>query len=334
MERDGRLALSVGLFMLVALVALAVSILSLTSERGLFVNEYRLYAAFENVQGLQAGAPVWLAGKEVGRVEEIQFEPDDRATPVLATIAVDDAVREFIREDSVASIGTIGVLGDSYIELSVGSSSAREFEEGDTLRTLTPVNMNQAMAKVTAAVDSFRELSENLNVAVETFAEEDGGTKMVNAVEAASDAILEIRDGQGLLHRLIYDDFGVEGIQSLERSLAAMESVMGEVANGQGILHTLIYGRPRDQEMVNQIMAAGARLNSILAKVDQGEGTVGLLVNDPSLYEDLQSLLGGAQRSLLIRSMVRMAVDANDDDDEEDSDKDSDKDKGKKTGRR
>ena len=316
MERDARLALSVGIFVLVALVALALSILSLTSERGLFLSEYRLQAAFENVQGLQAGAPIWLAGKEVGRVEEIHFTPGDRDSPVLATLAIDDAVHEFIREDSIASIGTIGVLGDSYIELSVGSSTARVLDEGDLLATLTPVNMNQAMAKVTEAVDSFRVLSEHLNEALEAFAEADGGTKMVNAVDAASDAILELRDGNGLLHRLIYDDFGIEGIQSLERSLSAMESIMGEVANGQGILHTLIYGRPRDQEAVHQVMQAGARLNSILEKIDSGEGTMGLLVNDPSLYEDMQTLVGGAQRSLLIRSMVRMAVDANDDEDD------------------
>ena len=73
MEREGRLALTVGTFVLVALAALAVSILSLTTERGLFAREYRLRAPFENVLGLQAGAPVWLAGKDVGRVESIRF---------------------------------------------------------------------------------------------------------------------------------------------------------------------------------------------------------------------------------------------------------------------
>jgi len=158
---------------------------------------------------------------------------------------------------------------------------------------------------------------------VEAFTEAEGGAKLSGvvddvstAVKAATDAVVALRDGKGLLHRLIYDDFGVEGIQSLERSLMAMESVMGEIANGQGILHTLIYEKPQDQDVVNQVMAAGARLNSILAKIDRGDGTIGLLVNDPALYEDMQTLVGGAQRSLLIRSMVRMAVDAGEQDEE------------------
>lgn len=336
MERDGRLALTVGIFVLVALGALAVSILSLTSERGLFVSEYRLQAAFANVQGLQAGAPVWLAGKEIGRVEEIRFEPENREVPVLAVLALDEGVREFVRADSVASIGTIGVLGDSYVELSVGSADEPVLEDGDSVRTLTPVNMNQAMAKATAAADSIRELSENLNSAVEAFTEAEGGAKLSGvvddvstAVKAATDAVVALRDGKGLLHRLIYDEFGVEGIQSLERSLLAMESVMGEIAEGQGILHTLIYEKPQDQDVVNQVMAAGARLNSILAKIDRGEGTIGLLVNDPALYEDMQTLVGGAQRSLLIRSMVRMAVDANEQEEEPPADAKSSRRKGR-----
>ena len=282
------------------------------------------------MQGLQGGAPIWLAGKEIGRVEEIRFDPDDRSVPVLAVLALDESVRELVRADSVASIGTIGVLGDSYIELSVGSAGEPVLADGDSVRTLTPVNMNQAMAKATAAADSIRELSENLNSAVEAFTQADGGAKLsgavddvATAVKAATDAIVAVRDGKGLLHRLIYDDFGVEGIQSLERSLASMESVMNEVANGQGILHTLIYEKPQDQDVVNQVMAAGARLNSILSKIDQGEGTIGLLVNDPALYEDMQLLIGGAQRSLLIRSMVRMAVDAGDDDEPEEDEQDA-----------
>jgi len=313
MERDGRLALSVGTFVLIALVALAVSILSLTTERGLFASEYRLEAPFENVLGLQVGAPVWLAGKDVGRVETIQFTGGEGETPILATLAIDSEVKDFIRADSVASIGTIGVLGDSYVELTVGSAEAAVLDEGAVLPTLTPVNMNQAMAKVTAAVDSFRELAENLNETVEEFAEADGAAKIARAVDAASDAILAVQEGDGLIHNLIYEDFGADGLRSLGRSFVAMESVMGEIAEGDGILHTLIYERPRDQDVVNQVVTVASRLSSILGKIDEGEGTIGLLVNDPSLYEDLQTLLGGAQRSLVIRSMVRMAVDASDD---------------------
>ena len=50
-------------------------------------------------------------------------------------------------------------------------------------------------------------------------------------------------------------------------------------------------------------------MNRILTKIDEGEGTLGLLVNDPRLYEDLKILVGGAQRSLLLRSLIKIAGD-------------------------
>ena len=52
--------------------------------------------------------------------------------------------------------------------------------------------------------------------------------------------------------------------------------------------------------------SGGARLNAILAKLDEGEGSLGLLVNDPTLYEELQLLVGGANRSAVVRTLVRM----------------------------
>ena len=59
---------------------------------------------------------------------------------------------------------------------------------------------------------------------------------------------------------------------------------------------------------MQRLLDAGARLNSILAKIDTGEGTLGLLLNDPTLYEDLKRLLGGAQRSAVVRTLIRMSA--------------------------
>ena len=50
----------------------------------------------------------------------------------------------------------------------------------------------------------------------------------------------------------------------------------------------------------------GPRLNSILAKIDQGEGTIGLMLNDPTLYEEMKILVGGANRSAVVRTMIRL----------------------------
>jgi phospholipid/cholesterol/gamma-HCH transport system substrate-binding protein len=309
MQREGRLAVAVGSFVLVSLLALAISILSLTSERGLFVTYYNLEARFENVQGLLAGAPVWLAGKEVGRVEAIHFEPVGSEQPVLVDLGIDVSVQDRIRLDSVASIGTIGVLGDAYVELTVGSAGEPMLKNGDELRSLSPINLNLAVAKGSRALDSVADLADSLNRVVESFERDEGGARAAQGLTAASKLLIQLQEGPGLLHSLIYDEYEGQGVESIERSLASLENILREVRDGDGILHTLIYDRSTDRSLVNQTMAAGARLNSILEKIDRGEGTLGLMVNDPSVYEELQQLLGGARRSVVLRSMVRMAVD-------------------------
>lgn len=315
-ERDGRLALVVGSFVIGALVALSGAILSLTSERGIFVSHYRLEAHFQNVQGLLPGAPVWLAGKEVGRVEDIRFEPVGSAIPVLVLMGIDETVQDRIRGDSVATVGTIGVLGDSYVEISVGTVGEAMLQPGSGIRTQSPININLAMAKGSRALDNVATLAENLNDVVSRFSEGDGERSIVDGMTAAGDIMVRVQQGPGLLHSLIYDDYQGEGVESIERSLSLLEKILHEIAEGDGLLHQVIYAKPEDDGMMSQATKASVRLNSILEKIDEGEGTIGLMLNDPSLYEELQALLGGARRSLVVRSMVRMAADKAEDDSE------------------
>jgi phospholipid/cholesterol/gamma-HCH transport system substrate-binding protein len=316
MEGDRRLSLAVGGLALAALAALALVILSLSAEQGVFATRYRLVARFGNVQGLLPGAPVWLAGKRIGRVDSVEFSPAGAGWPPIEVgLQVDETMRERLRADSVASIGTIGVLGDVYVELSLGTTSAAVLGDGGELRTLEPANLDQLISQASAiaggaseALDSIAALAKNLDSTVAAFDAGQGGKKLAGALVSVSDIVGEIRDGDGLLHSLIYDQYEGEGVKSIERSLASLESIIEEVRQGEGILHTLIYGDLSEQDVIHETLEAGARLNSILAKVDRGDGTLGLLLNDPTLYEDLKLLVSGAKRSLLVRSMVELMV--------------------------
>jgi len=145
-----------------------------------------------------------------------------------------------------------------------------------------------------------------LNSLVEEFDEESGGKRLAQSVESFSDMIVEVQEGEGLLHSLIYDTYEGTGVESIEGSLATLERILGEVDQGEGILHSLIYDKPTEHDVFLEAIEAGARLNSILAKIDRGEGSFGLMLNDPTLYEELKILVGGANRSGVVRTMIRM----------------------------
>jgi phospholipid/cholesterol/gamma-HCH transport system substrate-binding protein len=307
MDRDRRLSLSVGAFALVSLAALAFAILSLSTRTGVFAPRYRLIAYYDNVQGLIGGAPVWLAGRPVGRVDSVTFgaRPDGRAA-LQVVLQIDREVQERIRSDSVATIGTIGLLGDRYVEVSIGTEASDPLEDGAELATITPLDLGSIVAKGTQTLDSIAKLAANLNGVIEGFGKQGGGESLASSAAAFRSIVSQIQDGRGLLHSLIYDEYTGGGVESIERSLERLENILLEIDEGEGILHSLIYDAPTEQDLVLEALEAGARLNSILAKVDRGDGTLGLMVNDPTLYEDLKLLVGGANRSAVVRGMIRL----------------------------
>jgi phospholipid/cholesterol/gamma-HCH transport system substrate-binding protein len=310
MQAERRLSLVVGAFVVLCLGVGAAVILSLTAQGGFFAPRYTLIAHFENVLGLQPNAPVWLAGKEVGRVESIRFGALGGRHPLVVELRIDSEVQDLIRADSTASVGTIGVLGDSYIELSLGTLQAEQLRDGDEIRALTPVGLGMLINKAGGALDGIGQLADDIGATVGKFNEGGGAERAAAALTAFSEMTLEVQDGEGLLHSLIYDSYEGGGIESIERSLANLEHILHEVRTGDGILHELIYTETTEQDLVIEVLEAGARLNSILGKIDRGEGSFGLLLNDPTLYEDLKILVGGAQRSSVVRSLIRMAVEA------------------------
>jgi phospholipid/cholesterol/gamma-HCH transport system substrate-binding protein len=312
MDERRRLSLLVGGFLLIALAVGAFALLSLGTSAGLLAPRYRLVTYFEDVQGLVAGAPVRLAGKDVGQVEHVTFGSlDDQRPPVRVVLQVERGVRDRVRSDSVASIGTIGLLGDKYVAVSMGTSAGRVLEDGDEIASVSPIDLSMAVVRGTEAIDNVANLAENLNRVVESFHEAMGGQRLADATTSAAKAaeglagvVREVREGNGLLHSLIYDEYaGSEGA-SLSRSLVRLEQILDEIAEGDGLLHELVYTPATEQELIRELRRASGRLASALEKVDEGQGTLGLLINDPTLYYDLKALAGGTRRSWILRSLV------------------------------
>jgi hypothetical protein len=87
------------------------------------------------------------------------------------------------------------------------------------------------MAKGTAALDSFSTLADNITQLVGDVREEGVIPKAAAAVAAASDIVIEVENGSGLLHSLIYDDYPGGGIDSIETSLAHLESILADTSH-------------------------------------------------------------------------------------------------------
>ena len=308
MDERMRLSFVVGAVALAAAVTVAVVVANLGADAGLLHERYSLVTYFDDVQGLVSGAPVRLAGKDVGRVREVSFAPlDETRPPVRVVLEVDQAVQDRVRSDSSASVGTIGLLGDKYVSLSMGSSRGRVLTEGDEIASISPIDLNVAIVRGTEAIDNIAELAASANGVVKDFGASQGVQRLADVTGSLSQIVKEIQTGDGILHSLVYDEYEGEELASAGRSLASLEKMLLEIQEGDGVLHDLIY-EPANEELIGDALRAGSRLESILAKVDDGEGTLALLVNDPSLYQDLKALIGGARRSTVVRTLVDLST--------------------------
>ena len=194
-------------------------------------------------------------------------------------LSIDEAVGNRIRRDSVASIGTIGVLGDSYIEISVGTLNVPVLPPGAEIEAVNPTNLYEVMAHASAAMDSIATLTDNLDSEVmvhatkaldgvttlaanldslvNTFAEEGGGQKAAHAVDAVAEMMLAIKEGDGLLHDLIFDDESGKGLGERESlpgpdrkpCWCSSATSSPKVQEGNGLVHSLISTAPPPNAM-------------------------------------------------------------------------------------
>jgi phospholipid/cholesterol/gamma-HCH transport system substrate-binding protein len=309
MDRERKLQFVVGGFVVSCAVLFAVAVLMLSSQRRAWVPVYELVTYFDDVQGLTQGAPVMLSGKDVGVVREVRFTAIGSELPsVTVRLQIERSVQDRIREDSVSRIDTFGLLGDKYVEISMGGPDAVPLGDGAVLKNQNPFNVNTMMTRGSTALENFTELATSLNQVVDNFDRSRGGQKLADTIGAFGSIAEEVQDGDGILHELVYGSSADSALEGLRSSAESMDTILKEVREGDGVLHGLIYEEAGGKTTVTNIAESSAHLNSILAKVDAGEGTIGLLLTDPTLYEDMKRLLGSAERSRALRYLIRKAA--------------------------
>ncbi len=316
MEAERRLQIRIGTFVLVVLVALGVVVASLNREGGLFTPRYTLYADFNNIDGLFVNSPVRLAGNHVGRVKDISFLPPGSQRAMRVELDVDATVRDRIRSDSVSSVHMNGLLGDMYIEISLGTDAGEPIPGGGMVASRDPVPFSQLADNSTELLDNLVSFSASAERIVGTFEETMGTESVASTIGSLRNIVHEIETGDGMLHAMIYDDSGGMGeelrsaMRDLRRSLGRVNEILAQVEDGDGLLHDFIYGaEDTDVSTLAAMRGASERLESVLRKIDEGEGSLGALVNDPTVYEDLKLLLSGARKSALLRGMIEFVKD-------------------------
>jgi phospholipid/cholesterol/gamma-HCH transport system substrate-binding protein len=146
-------------------------------------------------------------------------------------------------------------------------------------------------ARIDHAITSLQESTEQLNA----------------AIAAVHDVADHLKTGPGLAHALIYDG---EISQNAAGAVAEVHKDLEAVRTGNGLAHSLIYGDDATQHVMGNVDAMTGDLRAIVHDVRQGKGTLGALLVDPSVYEDIRSLVGNVERNEVLRALVRYSIKA------------------------
>ncbi len=135
--------LLVGIFMLAGIIAITFLALRM-GDIGLFNNdEYVIQAKFTSASGLREGAYVEIAGVTVGKVKNIEFDPES----YLAVVSISLPKTINVPEDSIASIRTAGIIGDKFIKISAGGSDDYLESGMEIIETEPSINLEELISK-------------------------------------------------------------------------------------------------------------------------------------------------------------------------------------------
>lgn len=128
-------------------------------------------------------------------------------------------------------------------------------------------------------------------------------------VSGLNAAVHRVNHGPGLVHELVYGEAPPQTLNKFGDAAGEVALALKGIREGNGMAHSLLYGGEGEEaDAVKNLNAMSADLRKVVADLRAGRGTLGALLVDPSVYEDLKMLLGNVQRNQVLRALVRYSI--------------------------
>jgi phospholipid/cholesterol/gamma-HCH transport system substrate-binding protein len=276
----------------VFIVAISVMIWGLMYLKGLeiFKSKRTFYAQYDYVNGLVTANPVSVKGMKVGQVKKLYFSKKDPGKIVVELVVENDYP---IPKNSVAKIVSTGLIGSKEIEIALGDS--KEFlESGDTLLAITEATLGE---EVNRQILPLKKKAENLISSIDTVAtiiqellNKNTRDNLVQAIEHVKQAL------ENLAHTTYNIDTLVETQRNhLAAIISNVESISYNLRQNNDKIKNIItnfsdisdsLAKADIPAILNNVDRTISDLNVAIAKINKGEGSVGLLLNDKKLYDE------------------------------------------------
>lgn len=326
-ERRGEV--KVGAFVLFTLLVAVGVTLALAQKRHLFESRVVIHTVFQEVQGLKEGAPVRLSGVDIGRVSRLAFAEERTASLIHVDMEISKESLARIGVDSVARIGSQGLLGDKILELSVSGNPDRPIAAGATLESQPAADLNKLFEQASEVLAQAKVVADHAADFVQGVSDPTSLENVRGIMQSVQRLTSAAEKGPGLIHAIFFDPASTRSFNGLlvnmeklsghvDHAVAQLDQVLGATdKDGLQLVNNLsraarnvgdVAGSLQDSKLVLHLDQASEDLAAMTAYTRAGHGTVGLALMDPTVYEQLMTVLGGVGRSRILRALVRYAI--------------------------
>jgi phospholipid/cholesterol/gamma-HCH transport system substrate-binding protein len=287
---------AIGLFLILGIGLFTAILFFIGNRHDVFGKHVEFYAEFSDISGLPSGAQVLVSGIEAGEVKGIEIPPSP-ASKFRLKLQVRANARGMIRTDSLVSIRTEGLVGDRYIFIREGTSSAAEAPDGATLPSKEPFDLGVALEKGSALLDKSSTLLDNLQGSV---------TDLHGRLDVALDSVTKTVNHVDGLVAVVQPD-----ITKMARNASQITDTINEIVSdlnaGKGPAGLLLKDEAtrkqlqatlsNAQQATSNLSDASARADRILADVqsrDLASKAQAILENVQAMSEQLNQTIKGA----------------------------------------
>jgi len=271
----------VGIFVLVGTLFIISALYFIGEKQNLFSSKFRVKANFKDVNGLIPGNNVRLGGINIGTVESVDIISDSNVTVIMV---IKDKTKPYIKKNSIASIGTDGLMGNKLINITPGLKDSPGIQDGDFLPTKLPFETDQMIQTIGRTNEDVSVIASNLREIIERLNNDN------NLWSILMDTSVAINLKQAVVN------IKLTSIRTASIT-GDLSSLIKDVQMGKGVLGTLITDESLEgklkQTIVNIKFASDTLayitgdLKSVSQRIKNGEGAIGTLLMDTNFRLNL-----------------------------------------------
>ncbi|AMP98634.1 ABC transporter permease [Pedobacter cryoconitis] len=253
----------------------------------LFSSETLLYAKYTHVDGLAISKPVLINGFQIGRVDKLVLQPDGT---ILATLKIKG--KYDIPKSTIARLESTDLLGSKAIVMALGTG--KDFaQDGDTLNSNVEKNLMETVQPVQKKAELIIGKMDSILTSVNSILNPDFQKNVNKSFNSIAGTLASLEGTSKKVDGLV----GTES-KRIAAILANAESISGNLKNNNEKINAILsnINKITDQvaaanfkQTIDNANKAVADLQGIVSKVNDGKGTLGLLVNDTKMYDNLNN---------------------------------------------